>query len=113
MLGQYAFTLAHTGQFDEALAIFERAQADGSINAQMRYWESEVYPLHGDLANAIAVSEEALALDPKASVFVDRIQKLKALERPSESPLSAAAPSLRARLRALLQKPFQLGAKRA
>lgn len=112
LLGQYAFTLAHNGQFDEALAVFETARADGSINAQMRYWESEVYLLHGDLAKAIAVAEEALALDPEASVFVDRVQKLKALERAAESPPPSAPPSFAARLRALLQKPFSIGAKK-
>ncbi len=89
-------------QFDEALAVFEKARTEGSINVQMRYWESEVHLLHGDLAKVIAVSEEALALDPEASVFVDRVQKLKALERPSEPP-PPAAPSLGARLRARLQ----------
>lgn len=113
LLGQYAFTLAHNEQFDEALAIFERGRADGSINGQMRYWESEVHLLRGDLAKAIAVAEEALALDPEASVFVDRIQKLKALKRPAEPPPPSVAPSLGARLRALLQKPFRLGTKKA
>lgn len=113
LLGQYAFTLAHNTQFDEALAIFETARADGSINAQMRYWQSEVHLLHGDLAKAIAVAEEALALDPEASVFVDRVQKLKALTRPSEPPPPSIAPSLGRRLRALLQKPFKLGGKKA
>ncbi len=98
MLGQYAFTLVHAGRFDEALVIFEKARADGSINAQMRYWESEVHLLHGDLAKAFAVAEEALDLDPEASVFVDRVQKLKALKRPSE-PQPPATPSLVARLR--------------
>lgn len=112
LLGQYAFTLAHNGQFDEALAVFETARADGSINAQMRYWESEVYLLHGDLTKAIAISEEALALDPEASVFVDRVQKLTALDRAAESPPPFAAPSLGRRLRMLLQKPFRLGAKK-
>jgi tetratricopeptide (TPR) repeat protein len=113
LLGQYAFTLAHAGQFDEGLAIFETARADGSINAQMRYWQSEVHLLHGDLAKAIAVAEEALALDPEASVFVDRVQKLKSLELPSEPAPPSTAPSLGGRLRALLQKPFKLGAKKA
>lgn len=112
LLGQYAFTLAHAGQFDEALSIFDKAQVDGSINAQMRYWESEVHLLHGDLAKAIAVAEEALALDPEASVFVDRVQKLKSLERPAEPPPPSVAPSLGARLRALLQKSFKLGTKK-
>lgn len=113
LLGQYAFTLAHAGRFDEALAIFETARADGSINAQMRYWESEVHLLHGDLLKAIAVSEEALGLDPEASVFVDRVQKLKALEFAAKPQPPSAAPSLGARLRAVLQKPFKLGAKKA
>lgn len=40
LLGQYAFTLAHNEQFDEALAIFEKGRSDGSINGQMRYWEA-------------------------------------------------------------------------
>jgi hypothetical protein len=43
----------------------------------VRYLESEVHLLQRDLAKAIAVLEEALALDPEASVFVDRVQKLK------------------------------------
>jgi tetratricopeptide (TPR) repeat protein len=113
LLGQYAFTLAHAGQFDEALEIFEKARADGSINAQMHYWESEVHLLHGDLAKAIAVSEEALALDSEASVFVDRVQKLKAFERPAKPPPPSEAPSLGAQLLALMQKPFRLGTKKA
>ena len=113
LLGQYAFTLAHNDQFDKALSIFEVARADGSINAQMRYWESEVHRLHGDLAKAIVVAEEALALDPEASVFIDRIKKLKALQSPTEPPLHSVTPSLGARLRALLQKPLRLGAKKA
>lgn len=112
LLGQYAFTLAHASQFDEALSIFKKARADGSITAQMRYWESEVHLLQGDLAKAIAVSEEALALDLEASVFVDRVQKLKSLERPSEPPPLSVAPSLGARLRALLQRPLGLGVKK-
>lgn len=113
LLGQYAFTLAHASQFDKALWIFETAQANGSINAQMRCWESEVHLLHRDLAKAIAVVEEALALDPEASVFVDRVRKLKAFERHSESP-SAEALFLSARLRApFLQKWFRLDAKNA
>lgn len=66
LLGQYAFTLTHAGQFDEALAIFETARVDGSINAQMHYWESEIHLLRGDLAKVIAVTEETLALDPEA-----------------------------------------------
>ena len=107
LLGQYAFTLAHNEQFEEALAIFEKGRADGSINGQMRYWESEVHLLHGNLAKAIAVSEEALVLDPEASVFVDRVQKLKALERPTEPSPPSVAPSLGARLRTLLQKSFK------
>lgn len=111
LLGQYAFTLAHNTQFDEALAIFERARANGLINAQMRYWESEVHLLHGNLAKAIAVSEEALALDAEASVFVDRVHKLKALECPPDPSPPATAPSLGARLRAFLQKPLKLGGK--
>lgn len=112
MLGQYAFTLAHSDRFDEALELFEKARADGLINAQMRYWESEVHILHSDLAKAIAVSEEALVLDPEASVFVDRVKKLKALERPSEPPPSSAAPSLGRGLRALLQKLLKLDTKK-
>jgi hypothetical protein len=111
--GQYAFTLAHNDQFEEALAIFETARADGSINSQMRYWESEVHFLRGDLAKAIAVSEEALALDAEASVFVDRVQKLKALEQATEATPPATAPSFRARLRMLLQQPLKLGEKKA
>ncbi len=78
----------------------------------MRYWESEVHLLHGDLAKAIVIAEEALALDPEASVFFDRVQKLKALERSSEPPPSATS-SLRARLPALLQRRFTLGAHKA
>ena len=78
----------------------------------MRYWESEVHLLHGDLAKGIAVAEEALVQDPEASVFVDRVQKLKALERAAESPPPSAPPSLATRLRELLQKPLRLGAKR-
>lgn len=112
LLGQYAFTLAHAGQFDKALAIFDKARTDGSINAQMRYWESEVHLLHDDLAKAIAISEEALALDPEASVFVDRVQKLKALQHAAEAPPPATAPSLGARLRAFLRKPLNVGAKK-
>lgn len=112
LLGQYAFTLAHASQFDEALAIFDKARADGSINAQMRYWESEVHLLHGDLAKAIALAEEALALDPEASVFVDRVQKLKALQHAAKAPPPATAPSLGARLRAFLRKPLNVGAKK-
>ncbi len=81
-----------------AQSILETARADGSINAQMRSWESEVHLLYGDLAKAIVVVEEVLPLNPEASVFVDRVQKLKALERPSE-PLQAAALSLGAWLR--------------
>lgn len=110
LLGQYAFTLAHNHQFDEALAIFETARADGSLNAQMRYWESEVHLLRGDLAKAIAISEEVLAFDPEASVFVDRVRRLRDLERPMEPPSS---PSLGARLRTLLKKQLKLGAKKA
>lgn len=113
LLGQYAFTLAHNKQFDEALAIFQRARADNSISAQMRYWESEVYFLFGDLTKAIAVSEEALALDPEASVFVDRIQKLKALQRAAEAPPPATARSLRLRLSAFLWKLLKVGTKKA
>ncbi len=109
LLGQYAFTLAHNGQFDEALAIFDRARADDSINAQMRYWESEVHLLHGDLPKAIAITEEVLALEPEASVFIDRIQKLKSLRCEPPPP---TAPSLGARLRALLEKPLKLGTKK-
>ena len=111
LLGQYAFTLAHNGQFDESLAVFETARTDGAINAQMRYWESEVHLLHGDLAKATTVAEEALALDPEASVFVDRVHKLKALERPAEAPPPAvASSSLRSRLCAFLKKPLEEGA---
>lgn len=112
LLGQYASILAHTDRFDEILAIIEKARADGLINAQMRYCESEVHPLHGTLTKAIAVSEEALILDPEASVFVDRVRKLKALERPSKPPPPSVAPSLGARLRALLQKLLKLGTKK-
>lgn len=110
LLGQYAFTLTHDGRFDEALAIFDKARADGSINLQMRYWESEVHRLHGNLAKAIAVADEVLALDPEASVFVDLVRRLKELERLAEP---SPSPSFGARLRALLQKPLKLGAKRA
>lgn len=46
-------------------------------------------------AKAIAVSEEALALG--ASVFVDRLQKLKALERAAEFPARAVAEAAQAR----------------
>ena len=113
LLGQYAFTLAHAGQFDEALAIFGKARTNGSINAQMRYWESEVHLLHGDLEKAITVSEEALALDPEASVFVDRVRKLKNLNPASEPPPPSATPSFGARLRSLLQRPLRLGMKKA
>ncbi len=45
LLGQYAFTLAHDGRFDEALVLFEKARAEGSINIQIRYWESEAHRL--------------------------------------------------------------------
>lgn len=69
--------------------------------------------MHGDLAKVIAVAEEALALDPEASIFVDRIRKLKALERSAEPPPPSGAPSLGSRLRGLLQKPFKLGTKKA
>ncbi|WP_020697376.1 hypothetical protein [Reyranella massiliensis] len=95
------------------MAVFEAARADGSINAQMRYWESEVHLLHGDLAKAIAIAEEAFALEPEASVFVDRVQKLKVLEQPAKPPLLPAEPSIGARLHTLLQKPLRFGAKKA
>lgn len=113
LLGQYAFTLAHNRQFDEALAIFETARANSSINAQMRYWESEVNLLYGNLTKAIAVAEEALALSPEASVFVDRVQKLKALEHTAKAPPPDTPPSLRARLRAFLRKPLKVGPNKA
>lgn len=93
---------AYAGQFDETLAIFDKARTDGSINAQKRYWEAKF--LHGDLAMAIAVAKEALALDPEASVFVDRIQKPKALECPSAPSPPSATRYLGARLVALLRK---------
>lgn len=79
-------------------------RADSSINAQMHYWESEVHLLNGDLAKVITVSEEELSLDSMASVFIDCVQKLKALERPAKPLLPPAAPSIGARLRAFLQK---------
>lgn len=36
LLGQYTFTLAHDGQFDEAQMIFDKARTNGSINAPAR-----------------------------------------------------------------------------